>query len=753
MKIIQLLLVCCCICSTITAQNNYLDNYIGNPVTLKTIGTIAEGVNEPRDLDFKPNSNELWVANYGTSDGGTTVIFYNAGLPNQTSQFRKDSHTSHFMRFTSAIAFGDNGEWACASEIKNTASPSSTFMGPGLWSGDTAIFASVFQNNWVSGYPLGSHLDMLHQSPFAMGIAHDSLEAYWVMDGHNENICKYDYVANHSPGYDDHSAGKIWRYTDVSVTRVAGIPSHLVLDKESGWLYFIDGISKQIRRMNTHTGSVAGNLNTPSTANEPLAGYYDVQGATVEVLDTLSTQPCGIEYYKQRLVVSDYDNGDIYIYSTSPSFSLLTTINTNHPGMMGVKVGPDGHIWCVNNTDSAVYRLDVSVTQTDAAVISIDAPNVVNHLPNFYSVGFNHCRDIITPSITIKNTGSVVVTTLDLQYSIDGGTAVSYSWNGSIATDSLQQVVLPASSALLNGSHLLSVEINSVNGSVDAVDLNNRIDGSFRSFSDPATLPFGEDFSAVTFPPVGWNYVHHNIHNYMSRSTAGGFGASTGSMKMGNYGGYMNITGQKDFLITPLLDFSTAGPMTWLTFNVAYARYASGDVDELNVSVSTDCGETWTTVYDKSGSALSTAPLTTSSFTPSASQWRTDSVNLGSLSGNGEVIIMFTSISNFGNNLYVDDILIKGNTTAIENVNLNSIVSVYPNPAGKVVHVLIPGVDEGKAIVTLMDIAGKEICTMQDLIPVSGKIISLPLSDIPAGLYFLIIDCGKEIVTRKLVVE
>ena len=77
---------------TLKAQSNYLDNYINSTVALTTIGTSSNLLNQPRDLDFKPNTNELWVCNYGNTNGGTMIIFYNAGLPNQTSEFRHDDH-------------------------------------------------------------------------------------------------------------------------------------------------------------------------------------------------------------------------------------------------------------------------------------------------------------------------------------------------------------------------------------------------------------------------------------------------------------------------------------------------------------------------------------------------------------------------------------------------------------------------------------------------------------------------------------
>ncbi len=156
------------------AQMGCIDRYLTDPLTYTNIVTSADQVNMPRDLDFKPNSNELWVMLRGGSDGGSMVIVHNAGLAGQTDEYRKDTHSSHFMTQASAMAFSDNGEWAAVSEIQNTNSNSPTFMGPALWRGDLNIFATVFQNAWVSGLPLGSHVDMLHQSPYSMGIAADS---------------------------------------------------------------------------------------------------------------------------------------------------------------------------------------------------------------------------------------------------------------------------------------------------------------------------------------------------------------------------------------------------------------------------------------------------------------------------------------------------------------------------------------------------------------------------------------------------
>ncbi len=739
-----------CSCIIVNAQSNYLDTYIGSTVTLTTIGTSNNQISAPQDLDFKPNSNELWVVNYGGSNGSDMVIFYNAGLPSQTSQYRKDTHTSHFMRNCSSFAFGDDGKLACVSEIQSTNGGNSTFMGPALWLSDTNIYAKVFQNNWVSGLPLGSHIDMLHQSPNAMGIAHDTAMAYWVMDGWNGNICRYDFVMDHGPGYDNHSAGGIKRYTDILVTRVPQTPSHMILDKATGWLYFIDGGPKQIKRMDTHSGSITGNLTVPSTATETLAaGYKKVEFATVEILATLPSQPCGIDFYKDRLVVSDFTTGDIYLYSTGGAFTLLQTIQTGHPGMMGVKVGPDGKIWCVNKTESKVYRLDVAAPALDASIVSITSPLVENYKSNFYATNFNVCNGNITPTADIFNNGTTTITDMEIHYMLDGGVHTIYNWTGTLAAGTSTSVVLP-NSVVTNGGHQLDVMIMMVNGMPDDIDLNNMASGSFRSFDAAFEQPMIEGFSSATFPPSGWNYIHYNPNNKMARATVGGFGASTGCVKMDNYSGAEDITGQIDYLFTPMIDMSATTSAAQLKFSVAHARYNTSTNDRLRVLASPDCGSSWDVIYDKAGATLATAPTVTSAFTPTASQWRSDSVSLANYAGSSELLLAFTSVSNYGNNVYIDDIFIGDLFTGVTETFSNSDISVYPNPTSN--QLFISSSQSEIERIEVSDLIGHKVINQMPKNG-NGKQITINVSELTPGIYLLTMYYRGGINTGKIIIQ
>lgn len=726
-----------------------LDRYLTDPLTYTNIVTSADQVSLPRDLDFKPNSNELWVMNRGTaSSGGSMVIVKNAGLPGQTDVYKKDTHSSHFMIQASAMAFSPNGEWAAVSEVQNTASPTSTFMGPALWSADPNIFATVFQNNWVSGLPLGSHLDMLHQSPYAMGIAADSLKVYWVMDGHFGNIVRYDFVQDHGPGYDDHGAGKIWRYTDVPVTRVANIPSHMVLDKANGWLYFIDGGAKQIKRLNVNSGSITGNLTVPSTSNEPLASYKKVEGASVEIVDTwVSGQPCGIDYVQDRLIVSDNTSGDIHLYDVSATPTHIGMITTGQAGIMGLKVGPDGRIWFVNYTGNKVVRIDPSPLTDDAAVTAIVAPVTVAANANFYSTASDICASSMAPVVTLANKGSNDLMMADIHFHIDGGTATMFSWTGMLAPGATTDVTLP-SVALTNGAHQLNVWAEMPNGVEDTNPMNNELQGSFRVIDPVVGIPFNEGFTSTTFPPTGWNYVHFNPNNKMTRNTVGGFGLSAGCIKMDHFSGSMDITGQLDYLMMPRVDLSGATPGTTLDFAVAYKRYNTTLSERLMVKVSTDCGGTWSTLYDKEGAVLATTTPGTGAFTPTAAQWRTDYVDISSVLGQSDVLFMFVTESNFGNNMYLDDVRIA-NTVGIDESGVLSF-GMYPNPSTGQTTLTMPAA-VGAADVKLYDATGR-LAWSAPAGSVSGTTSTLDLVGLAPGTYTVKVRNGNVVGSRTLVV-
>ncbi|MBN8670824.1 MAG: T9SS type A sorting domain-containing protein [Chitinophagales bacterium] len=437
-----------CSCTSFAFGQSQLDNYFNGSTTFTEIAGTIHGLTAPHDLDFVPTRpNEWWVLNK-EANGGSVVIFWNPGKSNQAHQFRKDSHNDHFMARAVAIAMGENNEFVSAQEIKNTASASSTFMGPALWSSDTSIFARMHQNNWVTGQLLGSHIDMLHQSPFGMGVAYDNARVYWYFDGHNSNICKYNFGDPHGVGEDDHSDGRIHRYTDVVVTRKANVPSHMALDRVNNWLYIVDAGTNRIIRMKTNSGTVGANLTVPSTANEPLAEYKAVTGATVEVVVASGlTSPCGIDYRSGRIVVSDNATGNIHVYNVSGSMPATSvgTLITGGPGVMGVRIDNENKIWYVNNTTKKLMRIDnpnvLSIPEVSKNISYTIYPNPTSDIINIdlnEINGKDKVRIVIT-DITGKQVHSSVIgdthNTISTSTWPKGIYMVNIVSNGNVATE------------------------------------------------------------------------------------------------------------------------------------------------------------------------------------------------------------------------------------------------------------------------------------------------------------------------------
>jgi len=353
---------------------NKIDRFLDGPPIISLISGASTFLNKPSDLDFFPvlGKDELWVVNQRSENtGGNTLRISNA--TNGPSEFlsQEDGNSWHFMSLPTAIAFSsDNFNFASSPGVQDANHSGGTFTGPSLWSSDPAVYAQPSGGN-------GSHLDMLHGSPFSMGIAHEVDNVFWVYDDWHKDIVRYDFVDDHGPGNDDHSDGIVRRYQNIGIDADGDIPNHMILDKSTGWLYFVDNGNDRIVRLDINSGSVGSAL---GNLNEPLAEHSSMTGFTTEVIITEGLeQPCGIEIMDNRLLVGDYANGDIIVFDMDNGFEELGRIPTEEAGLTGIKIGPDGNIWYTNrirNTlSTAEPGLVSSATEIDRQPEVIISPN------------------------------------------------------------------------------------------------------------------------------------------------------------------------------------------------------------------------------------------------------------------------------------------------------------------------------------------------------------------------------------------
>jgi len=279
------------------------------------------------------------------------------------------------------------------------------------------------------------------------------------------------------------------------------------------------------------------------------------------------------------------------------------------------------------------------------------------------------CADSIFPVVLLQNYGGNTLTSCDIIYQLDGGPLNTWAWTGSLATGTNQNISLPAE-VVNAGAHTYTAYTNNPNGGTDQNNANDLSTTAFTISVPPVGIPvpFFEGFELTNFPPANWTLQNGGNTNYtwVRTTAASGFGGSTASAFMDNFSPPSpGIAGDRDALITPTIDFSGVIAPVVLDFRVAYVRYNGTYQDQLDVTYSVDCGNTWNQIYNKSGTALATAADQTTAFTPANSEWRQETNNIDVLAGQTSVIFKFENISGWGNNLYLDDINLYGATPAL----------------------------------------------------------------------------------------
>ena len=322
---------------------------------------------ESTDLEFHPERNELWVLNrefevpgacveanfrsarVANSLWGSTTIITSPGSFMQRAEVRTDGNAWHFMRRPTSFAMGARDTFATCGEAAtgNFEDNDGNFIGPTLWSSDLAIYAQPSGGN-------GSHLDMLHATPWCMGIAHERDNVYWAFNGDVGAIDRYDFHEDHGPGADDHSDGEIFRYIPGELERVPNVPSHMVFNPDDAHLYVVDTGHARLIKLDTTVGTLGGPF-TP--VYEPLANYGFMQDtAMVEVVtDQGLVEPSGLALYEGALYVSDHATGMLHAFDLAgnPLRSLQTPLGEG--SLAGITVGPNKRLWFTDMKTGAVY--------------------------------------------------------------------------------------------------------------------------------------------------------------------------------------------------------------------------------------------------------------------------------------------------------------------------------------------------------------------------------------------------------------
>jgi len=371
------------------------------------------------------------------------------------------------------------------------------------------------------------------------------------------------------------------------------------------------------------------------------------------------------------------------------------------------------------------------------------------------------CTNTIYPTVLVRNLGQDTIKSITLKI-INNQNDPTFKWSGTL---------LPFQHTLINASPVsyyfgyqdVIAQVETLNGNITDTIISNNSDTAIVAIEGANQLPFFEGFEEPKFPTNNW--VPSSYDDYLngwSVNTPGLYSANS----IADYNTIFEFdnSGMKDDLLSPEIDLSAVSN-AYVHFYVSYnyeeytPPYATGDVylaDTLQVLISTDCGQSFQSLYKKGGSQLATFatpiinPLSIQAdlFNPADSNWRGETIDLSSYIGNN-VIIKFSYISDLGGLIYLDDIGVNSTPTGIKTTTPVS-YKIYPNPATDNVYIQ-PGSD-AITQVNIMDITGKNIFSQYNA-GNNGSDMIINTATLNAGMYIFQVTTQYGTETSKVMIE
>ena len=270
-------------------------------------------------------------------------------------------------------------------------------------------------------------------------------------------------------------------------------------------------------------------------------------------------------------------------------------------------------------------------------------------------------------------------------------------------------------------------------------------------------VPVSQGFEGGVFPPTDWvDYDGgHDSITWWLAAGYGAYGTSRNSMFFNNYS--YNETGKsKNMQFGTDLSHTDSAV---LTFDVAY-QTLQGYIDSLEVTASLDCGQTFRRIYCRGGNDLATAPHLDSPsapFYPTATQWRTESVNMLPFSFHPGVIISFNNLSGYGTDIYVDNINLNGihklYPSGIDPIGNRDGISIYPNPSRGNINITWSRVEAQSITLGIYDMLGEKVKELSIPFPGPDGNTSLDASALNDGMYFVRAEGRNAMVTKLTILK
>ncbi len=393
--------------------------------------------------------------------------------------------------------------------------------------------------------------------------------------------------------------------------------------------------------------------------------------------------------------------------------------------------GKFSYHWQSNGSASSQqlkYWLDPDIT--GATTCTFLDPNNLGIVANFSG----------TPT-TVTTGNSVSFTDLS-----SGGTVTSHSWSfpGGIPSSSTAEnptvtyntpgtydVTLSVNSNTGNDTEIKTDYINVISGGNFSYDFEDCYDFEVDDFN-PCTTYDGDGYNTFGIDIVDYNNESY-IGSYIAFNATTTVPASSETWEAHNgllYGACFAATTppNNDWFITPQINLQNNSAFIFWAKSVT-EQYG---LERFNVYLSTT-----------TNSISSFTQISSGSFIEAPINWTKYEYDLSAYDGQS-IYIAIQCVSHDAWAFQIDDLLIE--TEAGVNNQISDMIHVYPNPSTGIFTISLPGTN---VEISIKNILGQEIYS----VVTNSKDTKIDLSNQNAGLYFVEVEIGNRIYTKKISIE
>ncbi|MEQ8904380.1 choice-of-anchor J domain-containing protein [Ekhidna sp.] len=383
----------------------------------------------------------------------------------------------------------------------------------------------------------------------------------------------------------------------------------------------------------------------------------------------------------------------------------------------------------INGSGNNIYVDDVQIVETnlfenDIKPLSLKGPLIT-------------CSESSDIRLNIRNVGSETITSFEVKYNINSDTLTTSFDNLSIESKGNASFNLAADN-LVTGGNVFGIEITLVNGVADESMIENSVEINVHRDNVVDEYPLTVDFESTD----NWVITADDTDTLFRRT----FQNDNGVLQARGFNA--SDLGKTNWFISPNLNtggLDSAG----LYFRVSYAS-RSGFSDRLQVLLSTDCGETYNTnqpLLHADSDSLSITESQDKWVPLTDSDWKMFRIDLPHNFPDEELRIAFVFTPGGGNDLYIDDISIRGN----EPPAYAEPARIFPNPSNGSFNLGLNLAKKESVTIRLLDMSGKIIFEER----VDNALNQILKYQAPSqqGLYFLNIVGRQFNTSQKLFIN